>query len=178
MNMQHMNEQPQIKSTPYQSPMYNYSSAIMFLTNPQDEVFKLELTLRNQIPDKDGNPRQVGKPLLNDEGICAIIGMIQVVVNQVTIMSNLSKNEVPSLIDFLADTLAKDLMINCQRYDLNPHDRDKVFFSVLSAAYICMKRAYEEGDKRFWKGSVQEINTNVISGQKKGLLSRLTGWGN
>lgn len=171
---------PQIRSTPYQSPMHNFGGSIILMTNPEQELFKLELTLRSQILDKEGNPLPMGTPLMNNSGICAMIGELQTIVNQVTVMSSLDKREIPMLMDFLSDTVAKDLMINSNRYGLHPSDRDKVYFSVLTAAFICMKRATSEGlnDKKFWRGSVQEISTNVNASQKRpGILSRIAGWG-
>ena len=34
-------QQPsQIRSSPFQSPMYNYGSSIIFLTNPENELHK------------------------------------------------------------------------------------------------------------------------------------------
>lgn len=174
-------EPPQIKTTPYQSPMGLYGSSILYLTNPESELYKLELTLRGQIVDKEGNLKQAGSALMNEEGICSVIGELQTIVNQVTVMSALDKKEIPMIMEFLADTVAKDLMINGIRYNLNPHDRDKVFFCILVSGFICMKRATTEGlsDKKFWRGSVQEITSKLEGSNsgKKGILSRLMGWG-
>ena len=134
------------------------------------------------IVDKEGNIIKTGDPLLNDLGISSVIGQMQSIVNQVTIMSSLSKNDVKILIDMFADTLAKDLMVNRVTYNITtPAARDKVYSIALASSYICMKRAYEgEGtlnDKRFWRGSVQEIRQSVEQSQKKGgLLSKAMGW--
>lgn len=170
---------PQIRSTPYQSPMQLYGSSILYLTNPEQELFKLELTLRGQTIDKDGNVKQIAEnPLMNEKGISSVIGALQAVVNQVTVMSTLDKKEIPALMTFLSDTIARDLMINAQSYNLNPHDRDKVFFNIVTSAFICMKRATNEGlsDKKFWRGSVQEITSKVEGSQKRGGLLGLIGW--
>lgn len=182
MNTEMQQQQaPQIRSTPYQSPMGLYGSSILYLTNPENELYKLELTLRGQVVDKDGNVKQTGPALMNEQGICSIIGELQTIVNQVTVMSALDKREIPVLMEFLADTVAKDLMLNSGRYELDAHDRDKVFFCILTSGFICMKRATSEGlsDKKFWRGSVQEITSKVEgnTGKKGGILSRLTGWG-
>ena len=42
---------PQIRTTPYQSPMNNFAGSILFLTNPENELHRFELTLRNCIID-------------------------------------------------------------------------------------------------------------------------------
>jgi hypothetical protein len=171
-------QSPEIKSSPYSSPQHNFGSSIILLTNPENEIYKMELTFRGQQLDLDGNPVDVGEPLMNEKGIASVIGTVQSVVNQVTVMSNLSKQEVPALMDFLGDTLAKDLMVNRVTYNItNPAARDKIYFTSLTTAYVTLKRAFEEGDKRFWKGSVQEITTKVENAQKKGgILSAFNPW--
>jgi len=170
-------QQPQIRSSPYQSPMHNFGSSIILLTNPENELYKMELTLRSMVVDGEGNPNAVGTPLMNELGISSVIGIVQSIVNQVTIMSNLSKHEVPMLIDFLGDTLAKDLMMNRVSYEIGTASaRDKIYFTSLSSAFICMKRAFEEGDRRFWKGSQQEITTRIEGQQKRNAFTNMLGW--
>jgi len=163
----------------FQSPMHGYGSSIILLTNPENELYKMELALRGMIMDKDGKPHSVGDPLMNDEGINSVMGQTQAIVNQITIMSNLTKYEVPMMIDFLGDTIAKDLMVNREKYHItNYAARDKIYFLTLSTAFITMKRAFEEGDKRFWKGATQEITTRVEGQQKKGnFFTQALGWG-
>lgn len=167
-------EQPTIRSTPYMSPMHNYAGSIVMLTNPENDLHKLELTFRSLKEGARGELIETGEPLMNELGVSSVMGIIQSIVSQVTIMSNFTKNEIPMLMDFLGDTLARDLMMNRVTYDIkSPAARDKIYFTALSSSFICMKRAYEEGEKRFWKGSQQEIKTTVESNQKKGWLSSI-----
>jgi hypothetical protein len=162
--------------TSLQSPINNYGSSIITLTNPEDQLYRMELTLRNMIADSNGKPQSYGTPLLNEIGIRSVVGQTQSIVSQITIMSNLDDKHIVALIDFLGDTLAKDLMLNRTRYEIaNPSVRDRIYFTCLTNAFICMRRAFEEGDKRFWKGSVQEIKTTVDSQKGGGFLSAL-GW--
>ena len=174
-------EQPQIRSTPYMSPMHQFAGSIEKLTNPEGELDKMELTFRNVRINAEGMMVSAGQPLMNDYGINSVIGTVQSLVNQITVMSNLNKQEIPMLIDFLGDTLARDLMINRVPYGIHSFSaRDKIFFTSLSTAFVTLKRAYEEGDKRFWKGSQQEITTRVegAARQNKGMFGRFMGWGN
>lgn len=171
---------PAVKTSPYSSPMHNFPGSIMLLTNPENELFKLELTLRNCIIDKDGNPKSIGAPLLNEVGVTSIIGQTQAIVSQVTVMSNLEEDEIIALMGFLGDTLAKDLMVNRVRYGVNDMaSRDKIYFLVLSSSFITMKRAANEGERRFWKGSQQEITTRIegMNTKRKGGLAGMLGWG-
>jgi len=171
--------QPVIRSTPYASPMHNFGGSILLLTNPENELTKMELTFRSMRVDAKGNTQVVGDPLMNELGINSVIGQVQSIVSQVTVMSNLNKNEIPMLTDFLGDTLAKDLMLNRVNYEIKtPAARDRIYFTALATAFICMKRAYEEGDKRFWKGSQQEITTRIEGAKQPSMIGKLAGWGN
>ena len=172
-------EEQQPRPTIYQSPMNQYGSSILTLTNPEDELYKMELSFKGIILDKEGNPQKKGYPLMNEKGITSVIGQVQIIFNRVTIMSNFTKYDVPILLNFLGDSLAKDLMMNRKNYEINSTaDRDKIYFAVLSSSSICLKRGFEEGDRWFWKGSTQEITTTVVGGQQKqGMLSSLMGWG-
>lgn len=172
--------QPQVRTTPYSSPMHNFGGSILLLTNPDNELHKLELTLKNMVQDKDGIAHPAGRPLMNDEGVSSVIGQVQTFVNQVTVMSNLEPREIPLLVDFLADTLARDLMANRVKYDIvdSIAARDKIFFTALGSSFICLKRANEEGERRFWKGSQQEITTRIDGGgsSRGGVFGKIMGW--
>lgn len=163
---------------PFTNPMSQFGSSILQLTNPQAEIEKMQLTFRSQAKDADGKVIQIGKPLMNEEGITSVIGQVQSILNQVTVMSNFDKPDLPLLIDFMGDTMAKDLMMNRLRYEITtPAARDKIYFAALASTYICLKRALDNGERGFWKGSQQDIRQIIESGgQSKGLFGML-GWG-
>ena len=164
-----------IRTSPYMSPMHMYGSAIITLTNPEDELYKLELTFRSARLDKDGEMVQYGAPLMNDQGIASIIGMVQSIVSRDTVLSNFNKPDIEMLMLFLNDSLCRDLMINRIKYKItDTASRSKIFFSAMSMAYITLKRGFEEGDKRFWKGSVQEIHSRIEAPAKsQGIMQKL-----
>lgn len=154
------------------------SNSIVTLTNPDSSIYKLELSLRGMMLDQDGNPKQIGSPLMNETGINNILSLTQSVVSQVTILSNLEK-EIAQLMLFLNDALTQDLMMNRIKYGIKGvTDRTRIYSIVMMNAYITMRRAFQEGDRRFWKGSQQNIRTEIVNteGSKKGWLSALSGW--
>jgi len=158
-----------IRTSPYMSPMHMYGSAIITLTNPEDELYKLELTFRSARLDQDGKLKVYGEALMNDLGISSIIGMVQSIVSRDTVLSNFNTAEILNLMGFLNDSLSRDLMINKTKYGIDSSSsRDKIYFSAMTMAYITLKRGFEEGDKRFWKGSVQEIYQKMETPAKKG----------
>jgi hypothetical protein len=163
---------------PFISPVSQVGSAITTLTDPTNDIYKIELGLRNMIIDKDGNAKSMGSPLLNELGISSVLSQTQGILNTITSMSNLkNKNEVVMMMDFLADTLAKDLMMNRLAYNItSPTARDKIYFMVLAPSYMHLNRPLEEGEKRFWKGTVQEIKQTLQSNNTQpGFFQKLLG---
>ena len=118
MEAQQQQQQPIIQSSPYASPIDNYGGAIISLTNPEDELYKMELTYRGYKLDKDGNPVKMGSPLMNDEGIGSVVGQVQSIVNQVEIMGHVDKIEKAAIGINFGDTLIKDLITAGYLYHL------------------------------------------------------------
>ena len=131
------NYQEPARPMPFISPANQMGSAITTLTNPSDDLYKIELGLRNCIIDKDGNAKKVGQPLLNEDGVSSVISQAGAILNQITSMSNLGKKEeVVNMLDFLADSLAQDLMMNSRNYGINKKSanpiRTKIYFMALA----------------------------------------------
>lgn len=157
-----------LRSVPYSTPMHNFQSAITTLTSPEDELYMLELELRSMTLDKDGNPKQIGEPLLNEEGIRSILFQIRAAMSRVVIMSNLTEKFVADGTIYLAESLAKDLMMNRDKYEItNTMTRTKIYRLCNMTINTVLKRSQDEGERRFWKGSQQEITTRIDGGQNK-----------
>lgn len=153
--------------------MHTYGGSIVAMTSPKNELLNLEMSLRGYAIIDDQQVR-VGSPLLNSEGVNTVMGMVRSSINRITIMSNLKKEEVNMLIMYMLDYLARTLMMNKYYFQIKrSSDRDNIVFLCVNTAYICMKRAQDEGDRRFWKGSQQDIRTEVVNSQSKSFLSAL-----
>lgn len=176
-----MRDEDEGMQIPFMNPMQEFGSSILHLTNPHSELLKLENTYRGVIETRDGKLIDTQQPLMNDYGINNVLGSVRSIVNQVTIMGSLEKNDIMVLMDFLGDTLARDLMVNRKAYKINSYAaRDKIYFTALTTAFITMTRAKEGSgvlsDKHFWRGSVQELHTKVDNARKGGVLSSLNPW--
>lgn len=160
------------RQVPFQNPFDKYAGMIVEMTDTEDTLYRIELALSGKKLDSNGNPVTIGRAKMNTEGINTIMGILRSTVNKETIMSNLSKNgDMQALMELLADTIAKNLMMNKVKYQIESNsDRDIIFWHIMNTVYITMKRADEEGERRFWKGSQQEISTRVVNNQG-GLLS-------
>jgi hypothetical protein len=176
----------QYRPMPYSAPMmHTLGGSVLYLTNPDKEIRKMELTFRSMLEDDNGGLIKIGgeegwQPLMNEYGISSIIGIVQSIVNQVTIMSHLEQEEIEKLVDLLADTLVATLMVNRVRFGINSFSaRNEIFFTAISTGYVCMKRAAQGGERRFLKGSVQEIKQHIESGggrNRGGLMSQFNPW--
>lgn len=171
-----LNQVPDVRSVQYNTPMHNFQSAITTLTSPEDELYMMELELRSMSVDKDGNVSQIGEPLLNEKGIRSIILQVRATMSRVAILSNLNDKMVSILTLYMAESLVKDLMMNNTVYEIkNVSARTKIFRTVNTNVYIALKRAQDEGERKFWKGSQQEITTRIDGGNKtnKGIWSSI-----
>lgn len=154
----------------YSPSGFDHSSSILTLTNPEQDLYKFELFLRSLKDLPDGRIIKVGNPLLNDEGINSIMAAIESVVHHMNALSNFTEEDIIYMHDTLKDNLITDLMINALSYELNRKNRDVIVGNALRFAYGFMKRAFEEGDRKFWKGTTQEIkHTTEQQRQNSGL---------
>ena len=171
-------QQRQLQAAPFQSPLNNIGAAILTLTNPENDLYKLELTLRGMKLDLDGNTIKVGEQLVNDAGISDIVGLTQSVVSQMTVMNHFKDRDINCMMLDFADTLVRDLMWKRKEWGIkNGNDRNRIVFVCRMSAWNIMMRANEGGDRRFWKGTQQDIRTTVVNESGgKSLFSKLNPW--
>lgn len=173
------NDQKYYAQLPVNSPMSSYGGSILQLTNPENEIQKISLMLRGKKIDFNGNEIEAGPALCNDEGVRAIVGLLESTMNQDAIMSDLEEKKIDAIVDFLGDTLVKVLMRKSRAYGIaDDAVRDKIHYMVVVAALVTLHRANMGGERRFWKGSQQEITTRIEGSPKgKSFAQKLFGWG-
>lgn len=158
----------------YGSPMWNFGSSIIKLTDPERLLWQLELYFRNARESGD-KVVCLGEPRMNEQGINDVLSMIASLSNQAAILSNFTTGEIEGLMLLLSDTLCRALMVNKRRYAISsPVDMSMINQATISVAFIVLKRGFGEGERKFWKGSMQEIKTTVEQQRGGGLsLARL-----
>jgi len=156
--------------------MSNFGNSIILLTNPENAVYKLECKFRNIKVSDDGEIKPLGPPLMNEYGIAQVIGLVESIVNENSVWAWIEdRDEVNGLRNLFADTLAKDLMMNRLHYGItDPTARQRIFTESAAFTHLCLKRAFKQGERHFWKGSQQDIRHTVTndSGGKRNIL----GW--
>lgn len=163
------------------SPMQQYGGSILQLTNPENEIQKIVLRLRGKMIGSDGSEIKISEPLCNEQGIQELIALLEgSAMNQDIIMTDFEKKDIENMMELIGDSLIQLLGFNKLRYEI-PNDtvRTKIFTIIMCSAKATLHRAAMGGERRFWKGSQQEITTRVegSGSQKKGIASRLFGWG-
>lgn len=157
------------------SPINFNSGNMVQMTSLNNELKRLEESLRGVQTTFSGEPIQTGNRLLNEKGIRTVVGQVASIVNTNTVMSNLDEQNISSLSIGLLDDLIKTLMMNKDAFEIKSDEaRSAILSRCINLALITLKRGYKGDDKRFWKGTVSEINygTSGVQPQKQSMLSR------
>lgn len=160
----------------FSNPSNSHVSSIVNLTNPEDELEKLELRLRCIRIDSDGNKVQYAEPLLNEEGINRVMAQISDIVNPNTYLSEFNSREIERFLEMKTDVLTCSLLRNKHIWGVKDSTvMNEINTTLLSLSLIVLKRAQDGSDKRFWKGSVQEFHNRIEQPNmpKKGFLSKM-----
>lgn len=166
---------PQNYSESFQSPM-DAGSSILNITNPEAIIYKLRLNLMN-IEEVDGELVQKGTPKMTPEGIREIISIVESILNQNTIMSKLNDRYINNAMFYLSDRLIRRLMVKGREFGVNdPTSKSNIVMICCNYVYACLRRADEEGERRFIKGSQHEIRTTASGDTKGGGIASLLSW--
>ncbi len=157
----------------YANPMYNFAGSIVEMTDNEDLFYRLESNLRGKAINPEGQERISGSPLMNEKGVKDIVMVMRSFGDRASVMSFFDANEIKVLMEMLNDTLSKMLMLNRKNYGFNnPSGRDLVVFMCNACGFSIIKRGFEGGERRFWKGSQLEYSVKS-NNEKRGLFSGL-----
>lgn len=143
------------------------------MTDPEEVVRRLEATYRGQVADSSGNYTQKYVPIMNEEGTSKIIGLIRAVVSRVTLMSFVDDHTYQQVMFEMGMAMHKILMVSRVTFKLGSDaDRELVKTSALTTCQFCILRALEGGERRFWKGTVQEFSYNVPNQEGQNFIDK------
>ena len=168
-----------VSNLPYHNPMRTYGNSINLLTDPSSTIAKLELTFRNVAETQKGEVIELGKPLMNDYGISVVLGIVNSIVNQVSILSNIDHKEKVGLYMHFCDRLAVVLMMNTSTFDIQSFSaRDLIYTESCFLVYMTLNRPQNNEEKKFWSKIVQEVKSTIESNQKNkgGGIGNILGW--
>lgn len=120
------------------------------------------------------------KKYVNEEGISKIIAQLQTFLNYNTTLSNLDEREISRVIlGYGKFNLRKSIYLHHKDWDIQLEDATAIVFIVLYPVYFALKRGYNEGDKKFLKGTIQNVihtsSQTMMDQTKKGGIRRRLG---
>jgi predicted hydrocarbon binding protein len=152
------------------------------LTNPEQDIYEVELSLKGVEIDENGNKKQVSEPLLNDKGVANMIKLMRSMVSRVMYMSNLEEDQIRIMTQELGEQIVSDLVFHKVEYQIKDfNDMTTIRTIITYKAFESGMAALENGFRRFLKSGIVEttINTqgNPMKGGKGGGLGSLLGFG-
>lgn len=134
---------------------------------------KLEGCVISIVQDKEGNPKilkeQVGKPLLNDEGVHGLMFFLTTIINVATVQGNFENEEIYKL--FLGGALSDLnflLAANGPIWGLKAENQTLLFRSCSSFIQMFTSRLIRNKERESYAATFKS-NENVTS-MKKGLF--------
>lgn len=149
----------------YPNVMTTLGSNVMRLTETSDIFYNVELYLRNLI-DQNGKLVRVGEPRMTEDGISEVLGLLNGMAHRSTHLSNYSERDVTNIIMGLNYELNKLFMVYGKSWKLPPVRRGIIVQTILFNIFTSLKRGMLEGERKFLKGSQQEIKTTVETNQE------------
>ena len=131
-------------------------------TNPKEVLKEIEQTLKGAVFDSTKQEWIISKfstPIVNDLGINSLMADARGVINQNTILSNLTTEEISLIIVRLGKSIKNKIKMNWKEFGIDKSNLDTAVFAVTDPAFTALKRAMGEGEKRFLKTSVRAVES-------------------
>lgn len=167
-----MNEQNafQMARTNYMNSDPNgLNSLLSELTNPEQDIYEVELSLKGMEIDSKGNKVKVSEPLLNDKGVANMIRLMRSMVSRVMFMSNLEDDQIRILTQELGESIVSDLVMHKVEYEIKDFESMTTIRTIVTyKAFESGMSALENGFRRFLKSGIIETTISTQGNQMKG----------
>ncbi len=90
---------------------------------------------------------KISKPLMNEEGINAVIGEVSSLLHKNTFLSNISERSIRTVCYDKHMILAQLLAQKSKDFDLDDRDKERVLYMVMDNIYLALKRAQNGGER-------------------------------
>ena len=146
-------------------PQQSNDASLIIQTDPKHILDRIEHILRRDKLNEQGEwVKQAGiKPMINELGLNSIMVDAEGIINQNTIMSNLTAAEIARIILELGDILLTKMLMESDEWAVEDSDIETIIFTILNMSYIALKRGFMEGERRFLKTSVRSHETIRIN---------------
>jgi len=138
------------------------NSLLSELTNPEQDILEVEMSLKGQQYDEKNKIVNVHKPLLNDPGVANMIRLMRSMVSRVMFMSNLEDEDIRAMTIELSYQIQDDLIMHKKEYEIRDvTDMTTIRTIVSYKAFEAGMSALENGFRRFLKSGIIETTVNT-----------------
>jgi hypothetical protein len=138
------------------------NSLLSELTNPEQEIYEVEKSLKGIDIDENGKEIRKTEPLLNNKGVANMIRLMRSMLNRVMFMSNLEEIDVRNLVMELSYQIQDDLIMHKKDYDIKDVTDMTTIRTIISyKAFEAGMTALDNGFRRFLKQGIIETTINT-----------------
>lgn len=163
-----MMQQQQYPSSPFMDA--SFIEAI----KPDQLIRELEIRLGNYVFDMKKNEwveSDERTPLINAEGRAILLSTIDGLIKFNTTITWLKEEHIQKIMMLLTREIGFSLINNYKEWQIEKSNFNIIMTSILMPIFMTLRRAFEQGDRRFLKGSVTE--SFQTQPQKGGMFGRL-----
>lgn len=177
MNEEYYDDSQQQGNLPSVSPLRDQmASAMQEMTKTGGDINNFKLFLLN-VEEVNNTLVKKGEPLVNEDGMRKLVGMLESVGNTHYILSDHSHdNSFNNIIEFWNQAITETLLENKRNFDIRDNQiSNAIYDTFIAYTYGIVKRGM--GERPFW--TKIEMEYNIRNNQKpqkdsmfKGLLNR------
>jgi len=163
---QQQDASPMFPVMPLQSPINDVT--LVTQTDPHRLVeelrhkLKCEIPVMNQETGQEEWQRPEGiTPLLDDQGINSVMADVYGIVNQITILSNLSEDDVSNMVIELGKVVTYKLSMNWKEFEIQKSNLSTIVLMVTNMCYTAGRRGMDGGERVFLKTAVRTSETII-----------------
>lgn len=116
---------------------------------------------------KTGNWISTKKPIINDDGVRVLTGIIKTALNKVTLLSDIDKRDIRYICKEMHIDLAKVIILNYEKYEIDKKNIDVLIDNVMNFIYIGLKKSEDGGDRKALTQSTRTTR-QIVEGEQKG----------
>ena len=117
-----------------------------------DIITQIQHNLRGEIYDSEKDRWvETGIRYMNEQGIGAISLILTQYINKNTFLSNLDNDIILEIVRNVNYDIKNTILVNQEKFEIKGEDRSIITNAIVTAIYESLRRAYQEGEKRFLK---------------------------
>jgi hypothetical protein len=168
-------QQPNVYDTYYTGVQQQQKADLTrWQLDPRDILEEIEHKLKGEIVmgvDAEGNDiyGKKGEPLMNDEGINAIITLISARISKVIILSNLTEEDISKIMIAFSNELISLFFMKYKEFQIDEAYMSSITNYIEDIVYATLNRALKGGERDFLKTTERRIESYSDKPEQKGM---------